>query len=721
MGGMLRFKVQMTRLLRFPVMAVMVYSAVSAHAQQIAYPPTERGIVVDQAFGQSVADPYRWLEADVRTDAKVRAWVDAQATTTQAYLATLPDRETIRARLTTLWNFERESAPVKQGGRYFYTHNSGLQNQAPLYVRDALEGAPRQLIDPNSWAKDGATALAEWFPSNDGTKLIYTVQDGGTDWRTIRLLDVATGSTLKDEIPWAKIADPVWKRDGSGFYYGRFAAPKPGKAYQDLNLNHRIFFHRLGTPVAQDREIFATPDHPDWIHTLAASENGRWLIVFSAHGILRYQVALIDLSGSDLKPRTLIAGLENDWQFAGSSGDILYFVTDRGAGRHRIVAFDVSQPQPAMREIVSEDRFPLQSASIAGGRLVALYLADAKSEARQFDLDGKPLGSIPLPGIGTITDFKGRARDSEAFFSFASFNHPDIVYRLDVPTARANPVFKAKLAFDPDDYVTEQRFYPAKDGTRIPIFLTYRKGLDLSHGASTLLYAYGGFAIPRTPEFRPEIFGWIDMGGVYAQASIRGGGEYGEAWHDAGRLERKQTVFDDFIAASEYLISAGITTRAKLAIRGGSNGGLLIGAVVNQRPDLFAVALPRVGVMDMLRFDRFTAGQYWVDEYGHPDRAADWKVLRAYSPYHNVRSGIDYPAIMAITADTDDRVVPGHSFKYVAALQNADIGPRPHLIRIETRAGHGAGKPTDKAIAEAADELSFAARWSGLTIQGARR
>lgn len=717
---MSRFGAPRARLLRLPAIALAVIAIPSVPAQPLAYPPTARGDVVDHAFGNAIPDPYRWLEADVRGDAGVRAWVDAQAATTQAYLATLPDRDAIRATLTSLWNFERESVPAKRGGRYFYTHNSGLQNQSPLYVRDGAGAAPRLLLDPNRWSKDGATALAEWLPSHDGTKLIYTVQDGGSDWRTIRLLDVVTGRTLGDEIPWAKIADPVWNKDSSGFFYGRFPAPGPGKAYQDLNLHHRIFFHRIGTPVSQDREIFATPDHPDWIHTLAASDDGRWLIVFSAHGILRYQVTLIDMSRPDAKPRTLVAGLDNDWQFAGASDGKLFFLTDRGAGRRRIVAFDPDGAKPTMREIVAETRFPLQAAYVAGGRLVAHYLVDAKSEARLFDLGGKPLGTIPLPGMGTITDFKGRSGDPEAFLSLASFNHPDIVYRLDIAARRADILFRPKLAFDPGDYITEQRFYPSRDGTRIPMFLTYRKGSDLRRGASTLLYAYGGFAIPRTPEFRPEILAWIALGGVYAQASIRGGGEYGEPWHDAGRRERKQNVFDDFIAAGEYLIASGVTTHQRLAIRGGSNGGLLIGAVVNQRPDLFAVAIARVGVMDMLRFDRFTAGQYWVDEYGHPDRAADWKVLRAYSPYHNIRGGVDYPAVMAITADTDDRVVPGHSFKYIAALQHADAGPRPHLIRVETRAGHGAGKPTDKAIAEAADELSFAAKWSGLKVEERR-
>jgi len=696
--------------------AAMAMAAPRGASRDINYPTTDRGPVVEEQFSEKVADPYRWLEADVRTDAKVRAWVDAQAATTDAYLLTLPGREAIRARLTALWNHGRASVPVKRGGLYFHTHNSGLQNQDSLYVRAALDAVPRLLIDPNPWAGDGATTLAEWVPSDDGSKLLYTVQDGGADWRTIKLLDVETGNAMQDEIRWSKIADPVWAKDGSGFFYACFAPPKEGHAYQELNVDHRVYYHRLGTPVRKDRLVFATPDHPDWIHTFERTQDGRWLVVFSAHGILRYEVTVVDLMRADAKPRTLIAGAEHDWKLAGSRGNVLCFVTDKGADRRRIVSIDAVRPQAAIRQIVAEDRVPLESAVMVGGRLAALYVADAKSEARLFDLDGRPMGQVDLPGIGTASDFKGSADDTEAFFSFASFNRPATVYRFDTRTGEKSAVFAPDAALNPDDYVIEQRFYASKDGTRIPLSLFYRKGLDLSRGAPTMLHAYGGFGISRVPDYSPLTLAWVEMGGLYALASIRGGGEYGKAWHDAGRLARKQNVFDDFVAAGEHLISEGLTTRDRLAIRGGSNGGLLIGAVVNQRPDLFAAALPRVGVLDMLRFDRFTAGQYWVDEYGRPDREADWKWLRAYSPYHNIRSGVDYPAILTITADTDDRVVPGHSFKYAAALQHADIGSKPHLIRIETRAGHGAGKPTDKAISEAVDEIGFMAKWTGLTI-----
>lgn len=686
--------------------------AASAHAQLIAYPPTERGTVVEEKFGEHVADPYRWLEGDVRTDAKVRAWVDAQAAVTETYLAALPGRAAITRRLTKLWNYERESVPVKRGGRYFYTHNSGLQNQAPLYVRDGLSGTPRLLIDPNPWASDGATALAEWFPSSDGKKLTYAVQDGGSDWRTLHVVDVATGKLLADAIPWVIVADPVWAKDGSGFFYSRSPELKAGEAYRD----QRVYFHRLGTPVSDDRLVFETPRNPNWLHYLSGSDDGRWLVIQSALGILKYEVTLVDMTRPDARPLTLVAGAEHDWQFAGGSGNMLYFVTDKGAERRRIVAFDLAGPQPAMREIVAQDRMPLQNAKIVGGRLFAHYLVDAKSEARLFALDGKPLGTVKLPGVGTIAEIRGGAQDPEALFSFVSFNHPENTYRLDMQSGGIKPLFKPKLAFDPDDYVVEQRFYPSKDGTKVPLFLTYRKGLDLKKGAPVLLYGYGGFSIVRSPEFRVENFGWMDAGGIYAQAAIRGGGEYGEAWHAAGMREKKQNVFDDFAAAGEYMIAAGITTRDQLAIRGGSNGGLLIGAVVNQRPDLFAAAITRVAVLDTLRFDQFTAGQYWTDEYGRPDRETDWRILRAYSPYHNIRPGTHYPAILAVTADTDDRVVPAHTFKYVAALQHADLGPKPQLARIETRAGHGAGKPTDKAIAAAADELVFAAKWTGLKI-----
>ena len=689
----------------------------SAGAAPPAYPRTARGPVTEQLFGETIADPYRWLENDVRGDDQVRAWVTAENQVTEAYLAGLPGREAIRARLTALWNYERHGVPLKRGGRYFYVKNDGLQNQSPLYVRDGVDGAPRLLIDPNGWSGDGATALGEWEPSQDGRFLVYAIQDGGTDWRTLRVLDVASGAIAPDEVRWVKYSELAWAKNNAGFFYSRFPEPKAGEEFQSLNLNHAVWFHKLGAPQSADRLVFATPDRPKLTNSAQITDDGRWLLIRSAEGTdERYEITLIDLTKPKMVPRILVRGLEHNWQLVGSKGDIFYFLTNLDAPRQRIVAMNVASASRAIREVVPQGEAKLDGASLVGERLVGTYLVDAKSEARLFELNGKPAGTVALPGIGTASGFDGKQGDPETFFAFSSFNVPTAIYRYDVASGQQQIFAGPQVAFDPADYVVEQRFYASKDGTRIPLFLVHRQGLDLSRGAPTMLYGYGGFNIPLTPAFSPANLAWMELGGVYAQASLRGGGEYGSAWHDAGRLEHKQNVFDDFIAAAEYLIAQGVTTKDKLAIRGGSNGGLLVGAVVNQRPDLFAAALPAVGVMDMLRFNRFTAGRYWVDDYGDPGKEADFKLLRAYSPYHNIRAGAAYPAILVTTADTDDRVVPAHSFKYAAAIQAADLGPKPRLIRIETRAGHGAGKPTDKVIAEYADLWAFAARWTGLEL-----
>jgi len=704
--------------MRLPLLFASLLALSTAATAQTAYPVTEKGTVVDDAFGQKVADPYRWLENDVRTDPKVAAWVAAENKATQAYLATLPGRDAIKARLKALWNYERFGLPEKAGTNYFYTKNDGLQNQSPLYVRTGLNGAPRLLIDPNSWAKDGATALDAWVPSKDGAKLGYMIQDGGSDWRIVRFLTVADGAVLPDELKWVKFSGLSWAKDGSGVFYSRFPEPAAGQAFQELNERQAVYFHKLGTPQSADTLVYETPDRPKLNNTATVTDDGAWLVITSSEGTDdRYEITLLDLRKPGAKPVTLVKGLENNWSLAGSSGDKLYFVTNRDAPLQKIVLVNAAQPMQAPQLIVPEGKAKLESASLVGDTLLASYLVDARSEVRRYALDGAPKGTIALPGIGTAEGFGGEAGDPETFFAYSSFNEPGAIYRYDAATDTTTVFAKPKVTFDPADYVVEQRFYPSKDGTRIPMFIVRRK--DLKTPAPTMLYGYGGFNISLTPEFSPATLGWVQMGGIYAVANLRGGGEYGKAWHDGGRLANKQNVFDDFIAAGEYLVKQGVTTPQQLVIRGGSNGGLLVGAVTNQRPDLFAVALPAVGVMDMLRFDRFTAGRYWVDDYGYPSKEADWKVLRAYSPYHNIQSGKDYPAILVTTADTDDRVVPGHSFKYAAALQAAQIGPKPHLIRIETRAGHGAGKPTDKKIEEYADLYAFAAKGTGMTVPDA--
>jgi prolyl oligopeptidase len=679
----------------------------------VSYPQTRRVDLVETEFGVQVADPYRWLEDDVRTDVQVKNWVDAQNSVTNAFLAALPGRKALEKRITELYDYERFAAPQKKGGRYFYTHNSGLQNQSVLFVRDRVDGDGRVLIDPNPWSKDGATALAEWEPNEQGTKLLYAIQDGGTDWRTLKVRDVATAKDMADEVKWVKFSNLSWAKDGSGFYYSRFAAPKAGQTYQSLNKNQTVYFHKLGTPQRADRKIFATPKKPDLSHFAQVSDDGRWLVISSSSGTdPRYEVTLIDVKRPAAKPRVLIPGFEHNYGYIGNRGTTFYFITDDRAPRQKIVSLDVAKTKPSVRTIVPEDTATLENVSLVGGKLITSYLADAKTEVRIHALDGALTRKVELPGIGTASGFSGKFEDPETFFAFTSFNRPTTVYHYDVKSGDENVWAAPRLAFNPEDYKVEQRFYASKDGTRVPMFIV-RKA-TVTGPAPTLLYGYGGFDISLTPSFSATRLAWLEKGGVYAVANLRGGGEYGKSWHDAGRLTKKQNVFDDFIAAGEYLKANGIAAPKGLAIEGGSNGGLLIGAVVNQRPDLFDAAHPAVGVMDMLRFNQFTAGRYWVDDYGYPDKEADFRTLLAYSPYHNLKSGVRYPPVLVTTADTDDRVVPGHSFKYIAALQADDPSGQPHLIRIETRAGHGSGKPTMKIIEEATDVMVFLGSFTGL-------
>lgn len=688
----------------------------------LSYPQTRRLDLVEDHFGVKVLDPYRWLENDVRQDAAVRDWVTAENAVTQDYLKTLPGRDILKKRMATLYDYGRYSTPTKAGGRYFYTFNTGLQNQSPLFVRDGLKGAQRMLLDPNALSKDNATALAEWKPSPDGRYLLYSVQDGGTDWRMLALIDVASGKTLDDRVEWVKFSDLSWDGEGQGFFYSRFAAPAQGAAFQSLNENQQIYYHRVGTPQAQDRLIYVTPDRPKLGHSGEVTDDGKWLVITSASGTDdKQEVTLVALSDgwreAPVVPRTLIKGLNNGWHLIGSRGDTLWFMTDKGAPRLRLVTLDAADPRKAPVEIVPERTDTLAGGSLVGNRIILAYLENAKTIAELVELDGKPVGDVPLPGVGTAAGFGGKSGDSETFFSFSSFTMPSTIYRYDTATGTTEVFAQPDLAFDPENFVTEQIFYPSKDGTKIPMFIIRRKDIaNAAKPAPTLLYGYGGFNISMTPGFAPTRLAWLEQGGVLAIANLRGGGEYGKAWHDAGRGANKQNVFDDFIAAGEYLKANGYTGEDQLAIEGRSNGGLLVGAVVNQRPDLFAAALPGVGVMDMLRFDRFTAGRYWVDDYGYPSKKNDFRLLYSYSPYHNIAAGKEYPAIMVTTADTDDRVVPGHSFKYAAALQATDIGSKPHLIRIETRAGHGSGKPTDKVIEEFSDMYAFIAQFTGLEI-----
>ncbi len=689
----------------------------------LAYPLTRKVDLSETHFGERIADPYRWLENDVRTDPEVADWVERQNKVTRGYLDALPQRRWFEERLHGLLNYERYGLPVKAGGRYFYTHNTGLQNQSPLYVRKGLRGKPRLLIDPNTWAKDSATALDDWKPSDDGKYLLYSVQDGGSDWRTLRVLDVATGRELPEEVRWAKFTGLAWV-GSEGFLYSRFPKPEDGQDFQQRNYNHAVWYHRLGTSQEAGQLVYATPDHPDRNHVAEVTSDGRVAVISSSIGTdARYEVHVIDLASRardgerDWQVRELVKGFDNDWKLVDGMGKSLWFVTNKDAPRYRLVEIDLAARQPKWNELVKESPETLQQGTIIGDKLVLSYLKDAASRALILDLNGRGAKELSLNGLGTASGFRGKPGDPETFYSYTSFNQPTAIFRMDIATGATTSFARPVLTFEPQRYLVEQRFFASKDGTRIPMFIVRRRDIaEAQTPVPTLLYGYGGFDVSLTPGYSSQRMAWLEAGGAFALANIRGGGEYGRAWHDAGRLARKQNVFDDFIAAGEFLIAQGITSKGGLAVQGGSNGGLLIGAVVNQRPDLFAAANAQVGVMDMLRFDRFTAGRYWVDDYGYPDREADFRVLRSYSPYHNIRNGTDYPAMLVTTADTDDRVVPGHSFKYAAALQAAALGPRPHLIRVETRAGHGSGKPTDKAIEESADILAFLSEWTGLKI-----
>ncbi len=595
------------------------------------YPLTNRVDVVEKHFGQMVADPYRWLENDVRSDKDVAAWVESQNKITNAYVNALPGRVVFKQRLTRLFSYERFTIPVRKGNRYFYFRNSGVDNQRILYARDSVDGPGRVLIDPNSWARDGATALAECSVSNDGNRVAYAVQDGGTDWRTIRVLDVDTGKVLGDEVKWARFTSIEWAKDSAGFFYTRFPEPKQGAATQENVGNHAVYFHALGTPQAQDRLVYATPDRPTMLHFPGITKDGRYIAIGSTAGsTIAISLAVVDLESADWQPRKLFDDSSN-WTVIGNVGTKFFVITTKDAPRFKLVTMDIAAAKPVVTDVVPEQDAVMTGASLVGGRLLLSYMVDVKTQVRRYTLDGKADGEVKLPGIGTAIGFEGGPDDQETFFGFTSFNFPGTIFQYDVASNTSRIWSEAKVAIDLDRIAVEQRFFTSKDGTRVPMFIVRRK--DVTGPAPTLLNAYGGYGLIDLPAFAPEKLAWVEQGGVFAVAYVRGGGEYGRAWHEAGRRENKQNVFDDFIAAGEYLKAQGIASSGGLAIQGASNGGLLIGAAVNQRPDLFTAALAQVGVMDMLRFDKFTGGRLWVDEYGDSAREADFRTLMKYSPY----------------------------------------------------------------------------------------
>ncbi len=683
------------------------------HLPKMIYPGTKRVDVTEQHFGQTIVDPYRWLEKNGSQDPAVRSWIDAQNAVTRSYLDTLPGRDHFRKRMTELLDYDRYTVPRKRGDRYFFNVIKGNENQPSLHVREGVFGDSRVLIDPNSWSEDGADAVGIWNASDDGRLLAFGTQKEGSDWRTLRVLDVDSGQILDDVVEWARFTRIAWAPDGSGFFYSR--VPKPADETTDAVVaNHAVYFHRLGTEQAEDRLIYATPERPDLLHGADRVSGGRYLTISSTPGTNESSLTIIDLASGDWKPRTVVADMDSAWYVIGNDQQTLFLATTQDAARGRIVSLDLTDKNPKPKEIIAEaaDGAVLDSAILAGDKLLVNYQIDVKAELRRFTLDGKPDGTVKLPGVGSARFLEGDA--GQAFFVFTSYDAPIAVYRYDTTSEVVTPWAEQKVPIDLDKIHVEQRFYRSRDNTEVPMFIVRRK--DVTRPAPTLLYAYGGFGLSQSPIYDPMRLAWVEQGGVLAVANIRGGGEYGQAWHRAAQLDKKQNSFDDFIAAAEFLKKAGITSPKGLAIQGESAGGMLVGAVTNQRPDLFDVALPGVGVMDMLRYDRFTGGALWTGEYGNPADEKSFRNLLRYSPYHTIRDGKDYPAILATTADADDRVVPAHTFKYVAALQAADLGQKPRLVRIEARAGHGSGLPVDKAVAQNAEIFSFAAYWTGLKI-----
>jgi len=673
----------------------------------LSYPVAKKVDQIDDYHGTKVADPYRWLED--ANSAETKAWVDAENKVTQDWLAQIPQREAIRQRLTQLWNYERYSVPYKEGGRYFFSRNDGLQNQAVLYTMKSLSDTPRMLLDPNTLAADGTVALAGMAVSPDGKLLAYSTAASGSDWNEIRVRDVDSGKDLPDHIQWVKFSSTAWTKDGKGFFYSRYDAPKEATKLADVNYFQKLYYHKLGTTQDADVLVYDRPDEKEWGFHAQTTDDGRYLLIQATKGTARkYRVFYKDLSKPDSKVVPLIDNFEAGYDFIDNVGSVFYFSTDRNAPRQRIVAIDLAKPQEAhWKTIVPESQQTLQSAHMINNQIVAEYLADARSVVKVVDLKGKPVREIQLPGIGSVSGFGGKRGETETFFSFTGFTTPTTIYRLDMKSGASTVFRQPKVAFNPAEYETRQQFFTSRDGTKVPMFIVSKKGLKLDGSNPTYLYGYGGFNISMTPGFSPANLAWMEMGGVYVVANLRGGGEYGEAWHEAGTKLKKQNVFDDFIGAAEWLVDNKVTSPGKLAIGGGSNGGLLVGAAMTQRPDLFGAAIPQVGVMDMLRFHKFTIGWAWTSDYGSSENPDEFKALVKYSPLHNLKPGTCYPATMITTADHDDRVVPAHSFKFAATAQAAQAGGNPVIIRIDTKAGHGAGKPTSKQIEEVADRWGF--------------
>lgn len=701
--------------LLFVLPFVVLPAVVAGKDKGFVYPKAPKSNQVDNYFGTKVADPYRGLEnAD---SPATRKWITAENELTFRYLSEIPERKKINDRLTALWNYEKYGVPFHEGGRYFFAKNAGLQNQSVLYTGTALPGQPHVLLDPNTLSKDGTIALTGLAVPDNGKLLAYGLAAAGSDWQQWKVRDIETGQDLADTLKWVKFSNASWSHDGSGFFYSRYDEPKGGgEQLKRTNYFQKLYYHKIGTPQKEDRLIYERKDHKDWLFAGNVTEDGEYLVITVSQGTdPKNRVFYKDLLRADAKVVELLNKQDAAYDFLGHNGTVFWFRTDLGAPKGRIISIDVLAPGQ-IKEVVPEATDKLESVSLVGDLFIANYLKDAHSLVRLFELSGTAAGEIPLPGLGTANGFTGKRADSETFYSYVSFTEPPAIYRYDLKNGQSTVLFRPKVDFKSDDYTTEQVFYQSKDGTRVPMFITHRKDLQKNDKNPTVLYGYGGFDISITPSFSPATAVWLQMGGVYAVANIRGGGEYGEDWHLAGTKSHKQNVFDDFIAAGEWLIANHYTSTPKLAIEGRSNGGLLVGACLTQRPDLWGAALPGVGVMDMLRFQKFTIGWAWASDYGSSDNAADFKGLYKYSPLHNIKPGTKYPPTLIETADHDDRVFPGHSFKFAATLQAAQGGDAPILIRIETRAGHGAGKPTSKLIEDVTDQWAFLVKTLGMTI-----
>lgn len=682
--------------------------------EPFVYPEPPKSEQADDYHGTKVADPYRALEnLDAETTKK---WIEAENKLTFDYLAAIPERKKINEKLTALWNYEKYTIPFREGGRYFFSKNTGLQNQNVFFTSPKLPDQGKVLIDPNTLSKDGTVALSGMDITEDGKLLAYGIAVAGSDWQEWKVREIETGKDLSDDVQWVKFSAGSWKQDGSGFFYSRYDAPASADQLKQANYFHKLYFHKLGSPQAEDQLVYERKDHKDWNFNGAVSEDGRFLIIDVSQGTdPKNRIFYKDLQKADSSVVELLNKQDAAYEFIGCEGNIFWFKTDLAAPRGRIVAIDITKPEE-IKTVVPEAPDKLEATELVGDRFIATYLKDARSAVKLFEVSGKPAGEIKLPGLGTATGFKGKRKDTETFYSYVSFTEPATIYRYDMKSGQSTVLFRPKVDFKSDDFTTEQVFYSSKDGTKVPMFLTYRKGLKKNGDNPTMLYGYGGFTASMTPTFSPGVATWLQMGGVYAVANLRGGGEYGEEWHLAGTKLRKQNVFDDFIAAGEWLIANKYTSTPKLAIHGRSNGGLLVGAVLNQRPDLWGAALPGVGVMDMLRFQKFTIGWAWTSDYGSSENKDEFGAIHKYSPLHNIKPGTKYPPTLITTADHDDRVFPGHSFKYAATLQAAQAGPAPILIRIETRAGHGAGKPTSKIIEETTDQWTFLVKSLGMNI-----